>query len=110
MKPENHRLRAEALETQIPLLTDPSAIIEICWGAAYQWICWGCDRKYGKHPQKHTGVVKYLKDIGELERSARWAAMEGVRIGGFYGTKAQDVEVALARQLLQEFRTWALSS
>ena len=105
MKPENHRQRAEALESQIPLLTDPSAIIEICWGAAYQWICFGCDRKYGKHPQTHTGVVKYLRQLGDQCASDTWANMENMRIGGFYGMQNTIAQANLAKQLLGEFRT-----
>lgn len=110
MKPENHRLRAEALETQIPLLTDPSAIIEICWGAAYQWICYGSDRKYGQHPQTHTGVARYLRQLGDTWASDSWANMESMRIGGFYGTQNTTTQADRAKQLLEELRTWATSS
>ncbi|MGH2501454.1 MAG: hypothetical protein ACRDID_02950 [Ktedonobacterales bacterium] len=116
MNTDAHRAAAEDLEHSIADLGDPAtrpyngrALIELYWGAAFEWLAYGCGRKLGKHKEKHDGLARFLRDVSESGMADRWAAMEGVRQGGFYGHHVAAADVEQARQLWQDIRTWALS-
>src|SRR5689334_12753666 len=69
-------------------LGDPTArpylsrsLIEVYWGAAFQWIAYGwiaygCQRKHSKHKENHTKLVSYLRGLGETTASDLWDALE----------------------------------
>lgn len=111
-----HRQAALDIERAIGDLGDPTArpylsrsLIELYWGAAFQWIAYGCERKHGKHKENHTKLVSYLRGLGETSVSDYWDALEKRRAGGFYGTHAAPDDVRDAEQFWREIRTWALS-
>lgn len=109
MNAQAHRLRAEGIDSQLALLTDVSAIILLCWGAAYHWLAYGCDTKYGQHPQVHAGMSRFLRGQGASDVADTWTNLENLREAGFYGTKALANNATVAQQLLGDIRTWALS-
>jgi hypothetical protein len=82
-------------------------VIDGYWGAAFHWIAYGCHQKHGKHKEKHSGLVSYLREFGEGETSTRWEKLENVRNGGWYGHQHLPEDVDEARQLWDEIRTWA---
>lgn len=116
MNGDTHRAAAEDLERSISDLGDPvarpyngRALIELYWGATFEWLAYGCERKHGKHKEKHDGLARFLRDVGESGMADRWTAMEGVRQGGFYGRRTAIADVERAKQIWQDVRTWALS-
>lgn len=109
MNPPDHRLRAESIDSQISLLTDPSAIILLCWGAAYHWLAYGCGTQFGQHPPVHAGMSRFLRGQGAGAVADAWTNLENLREAGFYGTKALAGNASAAQQLLGEIRTWALT-
>lgn len=116
MKRDAHQTAAQELEQSIGDLGDPitqpynrRALIELSWGAAFEWLAYGADRKHSKHKDKHEGLARFLRDVGEGEMADRWTALEGIRQGGFYGHQTDEGHVRGALALLQEIRQWAVS-
>jgi len=116
MNADAHRDAALELERSIADLGDPAArpytiraLVELSWGATFEWLAYGSDRKHGKHKEKHDGLARFLRDLGESEMADHWTAMEGTRQGGFYGHKNTLDTLDEARRLWRAVRTWALS-
>jgi len=95
MREADHRATAEELEQTIQQLQSiggsPRVIIETAWGAGYHWTAYGCQRKYGKHSDKHQGLVKYLEGLNETWAADIWRDFEVVRTGGWYGTSIHKI-------------------
>jgi hypothetical protein len=102
----NARLPIWAIRQLAPIT---GAMIELYWGAAFEWLAYGAEHKHGKHKELHEGLVRFLRDLGESAMADRWAAMEGVRRGGFYGHHNALDDVQEAMRVCQDIRTWALS-
>lgn len=79
------------------------------WGAAFHWIAYACQQKHGRHKENHSGLVSYLRNLGEHEAASHWENLENVRNGGVYGHQNALADVQEARRIWQEIRTWALS-
>lgn len=116
MNADAHKAAAEELERSIADLGDPAArpynrraLIELYWGAAFEWLAYGADRKHGKHKEQHEGLARFLRDLSEPVMADRWTAIEGARRGGFYGHHNDLDDVQEAIRLWQDIRTWALS-
>jgi len=82
-------------------------LIEGAWGAAFQWICFGCQVKYHRHQESHARLVSYLNKLGEGTVAAWWQSLENLRQGGWYGGKTQEPAVQEAFDFLAKIRTWA---
>ncbi len=77
MNGDAHRDAALELEHSIADLGDLStlasrpyngrALIELYWGAAFEWIVYGCQRLHGKHKEKHEGLARFLRDVAETK-------------------------------------------
>jgi hypothetical protein len=69
MLADAHRKAAEDIESTIlSLQAQPRAarvIIEGAWGAAFQWIAFGCETKYQQHLNSHTRLGRYLRSLDE---------------------------------------------
>src|SRR2546427_637419 len=69
MLADAHRKAAEDIESTIlPLQAQPRAarvVIEGAWGAAFQWLAFGCETKYQHHLNNHTRVGRFLRSLGE---------------------------------------------
>jgi hypothetical protein len=106
-----HRQHAESLEAGVSLAqAQPQAavaLIENAWGAAFHWICYGCERRHQQHRDNHQGLAAYLNGLGEASLATRWRTFEALRTGGFYGSRFGPTEVAEALTLLQQVRDWA---
>ena len=119
MNGDAHRDAALELEHSIADLGDLStlasrpyngrALIELYWGAAFEWIVYGCQRLHGKHKEKHEGLARFLRDVAETKIADTWTVLEGLRQGGFYGHHTDVSYVQKAHDLWQEIRTWAQS-
>ncbi len=119
MNGDAHQAAALELEHSIADLGDLSmlisrpyngrALIELYWGAAFEWIAYGCQRLHSKHKEKHEGLARFLRDMGETAIADRWTTLEGLRQGGFYGHHTDMSYVQKAHDLWQEIRTWAQS-
>lgn len=111
MKADAHRRHAESLERAIaPAKSDPTTsvtIIENALGSDYQWISYGCIRKYQQHRDKHQGLIAYLVGLDEQRLAQWWRNFEDVRQAGFYGNQAGEREVQEVLDLLGRIRTWA---
>lgn len=114
-----HRDAALELEHSIADLGDLSALasrpyngralIELYWGAAFEWIAYGCQRLHSKHKEKHEGLARFLRDMAETNVADWWTTLESLRQGGFYGHHTDASYVQKAYDLWQEIRTWAQS-
>lgn len=74
MLAQAHRKKAERIEKTITKLqhdADPDAIIELAWGATFQWTAFGCETKYGQHQNNHTRLARFLTSFGETA-AASW--------------------------------------
>jgi hypothetical protein len=60
-------------------------VIELYWGAAFHWLAFGCQQKHGKHKENHSGLVSYLRQLGEAAMAVPWETLERVRNAGWYG-------------------------
>jgi len=116
MNADAHKTAAEELDRSIADLGDPAtrpynrrAIIELYWGASFEWLAYGTDHKHGKHKENHEGLVRFLRDVGEPVMADLWTALEGIRRGGFYGHRNDLNNVLEAQRLWQDVRTWAQS-
>lgn len=116
MLADAHRDAAMDIEDTIARMADPAAwpranrvLIDGYWGTAFHWIAVGCQVKHGHHKEKHSGLVSYLRQLGEAAVATYWETLEHVRNGGWYGHQHSDADVQAARRLWQETRTWALS-
>jgi hypothetical protein len=111
MREADHRTTAEELEQTIQQLKSiggsPRVIIETAWGAGYHWIAYGCQRKHGKHLDKHQGLVKYLEGLNEAWVADIWRDFEVVRTGGWYGHQYSQANVQQAITLLANLHNWA---
>ena len=111
MREADHRATAEELEQTIQQLQSiggsPRVIIETAWGAGYHWTAYGCQRKYGKHSDKHQGLVKYLEGLNETWAADIWRDFEVVRTGGWYGHQHTQNNVQQALTLLANLRNRA---
>ncbi len=116
MVADAHRSAADELEQAIADLGDPATkpyigrtVIENYYGAAFHWIAYGCERKHGKHKENHSGLVSYLRALGELTTATRWHDLEDLRNGGWYGHRNSIAEIQEAQRDWQEIRQWALT-
>jgi hypothetical protein len=116
MLADAHRQAAEDDEKALADLGDPAvkpyigrAVIELCWGAAFHWIAYACQQKHGKHKEHHSGLVAYLRQLGEPDAADRWETLERARNTGWYGHGKTLADVQNAERLWREIRTWALT-
>lgn len=111
MRGDDHEQRALALERDVGSLEasggSGASIVELLWGAGFQWIAFGCQRKWGEHKEKHEGLVRYLRDRNANETATLWNALEQFRQGAFYGHQDQAVVIHQAKDLLKRIRAWA---
>ncbi len=112
MKVDNHQAKALREEQSIDDLGDPAlkpyngdVLIEAYWGAAFNWIAYGCHRKHGQHKENHRKLPKYLRDLGENLVADAWEALDKKREGGFYNDHATLSDVLDTRRYWQEIRT-----
>ena len=110
MLADAHRQKAEEIESDIfspQQNRSLSLLIEGAWGAAFQWICFGCQVKYHSHQESHAHLVSYLNKLGEGTVAAWWQSLDNLRQGGWYGGKTQEPAVQEAFDFLAKIRTWA---
>ena len=86
MLADAHRKAAEDIESTIlSLQAQPRAarvIIEGAWGAAFQWIAFGCETKYQQHLNNHTRLGRFLRSLGEKAAADWWEALDLTRQAG----------------------------
>lgn len=116
MLADAHRDAALDIEDTLARMSDPAAwpranrmLIDGYWGASFHWIAYGCQQKYAKHKEKHSGLVAFLREIGEPDVAVWWEALENIRNAGWYGHQAEPDNVQKAQARWQEIRSWALS-
>jgi len=67
MLADAHRKAAEDIESTIlPLqaqLRAARVVIEGAWGAAFQWLAFGCATKYQHHLNNHTRLGRFLRSL-----------------------------------------------
>src|SRR5260370_33615816 len=89
MLAEGHQQAAEDIEkTILPLQTSSYAarvVIEGAWGAAFHWIAFGCETKHQSHRESHARLGTFLRHQGEGAVAERWADIDRIRQGGWYG-------------------------
>jgi hypothetical protein len=70
MLADAHRKAAEDIESTIlPLQAQPRAarvVIEGAWGAAFQWLAFGCETKYQQHLNNHTRLGRCVAWVKKL--------------------------------------------
>lgn len=110
MLAEGHRKAAEDIEGAIKVLqSHPNAtrvIIESAWGASFQWIAFGCERKYQNHQNNHTRLGRFLRDLGEKDIAEAWETLDRARQGGWYGGEPDPAEIRTPLALLEKIRLW----
>jgi hypothetical protein len=106
-----HRKAAEDIESTIlPLQAQPRAarvVIEGAWGAAFQWIAFGCETKYQQHLNNHTRLGRFLRSLGEKAAADWWEALDLTRQAGWYGGEPDIADADKALSLLEQIRLWA---
>src|SRR5262249_55495591 len=95
MRVDAHEQRALQLEHAATLLGDPAAdpdigpsLIENYWAAGFHWVAYGCQRKHGRHKENHTGLGRYLDELGDADIAVRWNRLERTRQGALYAYNA----------------------
>ena len=86
---------------------DPDGVIEMAWGASFQWIAFGCETKYHQHQNNHTRLGRFLNSLGARTVANWWDNLDQLRQGGWYGSEPNRAEVQEAVALLEEIRLWA---
>jgi hypothetical protein len=113
MLADAHRDAALDIEAAVTTLaTAPHAsrlIIEGAWGAAFHWIAFGCQTKYGARQDSHARLGAFLRSHRESNAANTWERLDQVRQGGWYGTRTDPQTQATALDLLGELRQWATS-
>jgi len=111
MLADAHRKAAEDIESTIlPLKAQPRAarvVIEGAWGAAFQWIAFGCATKYQQHLNNHTRLGRFLRSLGEKAAADWWEALDLSRQAGWYGGEPDPADADKALSLLEQIRLWA---
>ena len=111
MLADAHRKAAEDIESTIlSLQAQPRAarvIIEGAWGAAFQWIAFGCETKYQHHLNNHTRLGRFLRSLGEKTAADWWEALDLTRQAGWYGGEPDPADAYKALSLLEQIRLWA---
>ena len=111
MLADAHRKAAEDIESTIlSLQAQPRAarvIIEGAWGAAFQWIAFGCETKYQQHLNNHTRLGRFLRNLGEKAAADWWEALDLTRQAGWYGGEPDPADAHKALSLLEQIRLWA---
>jgi hypothetical protein len=82
-------------------------IIEGAWGAAFQWIAFGCKTKFQQHLNNHTRLGRYLRSLGEKATADWWEALDLTRQAGWYGGEPDPADAHKALSLLEQIRMWA---
>ena len=116
VRDDAHRQAALDIEQAIDDLGDPAAkpyisrsVIEDYRGAAFHWIAYGCQHKYGKHKENHSQLGRFLRDLGESSVADWWDRLDERRRGGWYGHQTTLGDVQTIRGYWQDIRTWAVS-
>src|SRR5690348_13988393 len=103
MLADAHRKAAEDIESTIlPLQAQPRAarvVIEGAWGAAFQWIAFGCETKYQQHLNNHTRLGRFLRSLGEKTAADWWEALD-LTPGKLAGMGASRILPTLTRHCL----------
>ncbi len=110
MLAQAHRTKAERFEKTLMKLqhdADSEGIIELAWTAAFQWIAFGSETKYGQHQNTHTRLNRFLKNLGEQTAADWWETLDTLRQGGTYGGEPDPAKVTEALSLLAQIRQWA---
>ena len=106
-----HRKAAEDIESTIlSLQAHPRAarvVIEGAWGAAFQWIAFGCETKHHQHLNNHTRLGRFLRGLDEKAAADWWEALDLIRQAGWYGGEPDSADAARAVSLLEQIRLWA---
>jgi hypothetical protein len=84
-------------------------VIEGGWGAAFRWIAYGCQTKYGQHHDSHERLGAFLRGLGEPTVVGWWEELEHLRQGGWYGGQFGPVSARRAQDVLEQVRIWATS-
>jgi len=111
MLADAHRRAAEDIEnTILPLQSQSRAtrvVIEGAWGAAFQWIAFGCETKHHQHQNNHTRLGRFLRNFGEGTVANWWERMDQLRQGGWYGGDPDSADAQEMLVLLEQIRLWA---
>ncbi|MBI2574294.1 HEPN domain-containing protein [Candidatus Woesearchaeota archaeon] len=107
MNTEIHLEKARRIEASIAKLDeedDLEVIAESAYGAAQHYIACICQKKIGSHMETHKGLIRFLRENGLVELSNIFKNIEELRIGRWYGKKANGETANLAKELLGRIR------
>ncbi len=107
MNTETHLEKAHRIESSIRKLDeqdDWEVIVESAYGAVQHYIACICQKKIGSHMETHKGLVKFLRENDMIELSNVFQHIDELRIGRWYGKKANGETAHLAKKLLERIK------
>jgi len=110
MKAEGHLKKADELRSTINSLEkdekNTSAIVELVYGCALQYIAFASEKKFGAHLDIHTRIIRFLRERDEDEIADLFSKLETIRHGRWYGGKGNGETIREVLEILDIIEGW----
>ena len=83
------------------------AIVEMVYGAAFNYIANICERELGEHMDTYKGLAKFLDDEGLAEIAIWFRILDQERAGKWYGGQGDGDTVEKVREVLEKIKVRA---
>jgi hypothetical protein len=110
MNGEKHLEKAKRIdESQKDLnpKTAWEAIIEIVYGAAFNYIAYLCEKEFGEHMETNKGLARFLEQKGLHDVAELFRTLDHERVSKWYGGQDDGDAVRDARKILKKIKARA---
>lgn len=80
------------------------AIIEMIYGAAFNYIAYICEKELGEHLNTHKGLARFLDQKGLSDIAELFRTLDQERVSKWYGGQEDGDAVKAARAILAKIR------
>jgi len=84
--------------------TSWEAIIEMVYGAAFNYIAYLCEKEFGEHLETHKGLAKFLEQKGLHDIAELFRTLDHERVSKWYGGQEDGDAVKEARKILKKIK------
>jgi hypothetical protein len=84
--------------------TSWEAIIEIIYGAAFNYIAYMCEKELGEHLDTHKGLARFLDQNGLNDVAELFRTLDQDRVSKWYGGQDDGDAVRAARSILTKIK------
>ncbi len=84
--------------------TSWEAIIEIIYGAVFNYIAYICEKELGEHLDTHKGLARFLDQKGLSDVAELFRTLDQDRVSKWYGGQGDGDAVRMARNILTKIK------